>query len=140
MAFQEKSAWVMAVALLLGALMYFGVVVRASSSVGALATPAVPLIALYTIVLIVIAIIGHAVAAAMAPKEANARPDERDRTIAAYASHRSGYVFGAGVILSLGLYLLSGDGDLLFYCVFASLMLGTLAEYVIQIFLYRTST
>lgn len=139
MGFREKSAWVMTVALLLGALVYFGVVIMASSATASLATPAIPLIALYTIVLIVIAIIGHAVTAALAPKDANAPLDERDRTIAAYASHRSGYVFGTGVIVSLGLYLLSGNGDLLFYCVFASLMLGTLAEYVIQIFLYRTS-
>ena len=139
MAFHEKSAWLMTVTLLIGAFVYFGTVAMASSSIAGLATPALPLIALYTIVLILIAIIGHAVVAAMAPKEANAQPDERDRRIAAYASHRSGYVFGAGVITSLGLYLVSGDGDLLFYCVFASLMLGALAEYVIQIFLYRTS-
>lgn len=42
-------------------------------------------------------------------------------------------------MLSLGLYLLSYDGDLLFYCVFASLMISQLVEYGVQIFLYRTT-
>lgn len=139
MAFQEKSAWVMAIALLLGALVYFGLVATASSSGAGLAPPALPLITFYTVVLILVAILGHAVAAALAPKEANAPPDERERTIAAYACHRAGYVFGAGVILSLGLYLLSGSGNLLFYCVFAALMLGQFAEYAFRILLYRTS-
>ena len=41
--------------------------------------------------------------------------------------------------MSLGFYLLSRNGDLLFYSVFASLMLGQLMEYVFQIVFYRTS-
>ena len=47
------------------------------------------------------------------------------------------YVLGVGVVTSLGVYLLSPRGDLLFYLVFASLMLSNLAEYALQILFYR---
>jgi hypothetical protein len=41
--------------------------------------------------------------------------------------------------MSLGLYLFSYDGNLLFYCVFGSLMISQLVEYGLQIVLYRTT-
>jgi hypothetical protein len=73
----------------------------------------------------------------LSPKEANAPLDERERKIVHRAGNLSSYVFATGVVLSLGVYLFSASGDLLFYGVFASLMLGQLAEYLIQIALYR---
>jgi uncharacterized membrane protein (DUF485 family) len=139
MAFQEKSAWIMAVALLVGAVLYFGVVGVMSSSMGRLAPPVVPVVAVYSAILAIVAIVGHAVVAALAPKEANARLDERERAVHARAGQRSGVVFGFGVVASLGVYLWSYDGNLLFYCVFASLMLSQLVEYALQIVMYRTS-
>lgn len=48
-------------------------------------------------------------------------------------------LLASGALLSLLLYLLTGSGDLLFYTVFASLMLGQLAGYVSQIVLYRVA-
>jgi len=139
MAFQEKSAWIMSFALLLGGLMYFGVVSSASTDLGDLAPPTIPLIALYTAILVAVAMIGHGIIAARSPSEAHTANDERERLIVQKAGHFSGYVFGVGVIVSLGFYLLARHGDLLFYGVFASLMLSQLAEYVIQIILHRTS-
>jgi hypothetical protein len=138
MAFQEKSAWVMVVALLLGGVFYFGVVASMSAGIGELAPPILPLVAVYTAILVAIAIAGHIVAAISAPREANGPLDERDRAITVRAGQRAGVVFGLGVISSLGLYLVTGDGRLLFYSVFASLMLGQLAEYVLQLVHYRT--
>ena len=41
--------------------------------------------------------------------------------------------------MSLGLYLVSYDGHLLFYAAFASLMIAQVMEYAFQILLYRTS-
>ncbi|MCG8418029.1 MAG: hypothetical protein MJE77_08825 [Proteobacteria bacterium] len=138
MAFQEKSAWIMSLALLLGGLFYFGVVAWMSSQIGELAPPILPLVAVYTVILIIIAIVGHVVIAVFAPKDANTALDERERQIFDRAGHLSGYVVGVGVLLSLGLYLFSYSGNLLFYGVFASLMISQLAEYAIQIFLYRS--
>lgn len=137
MPFQEKSAWIMSLALLVGGIFYFGVVAAMSWAIGQLAPPILPLIAVYTAILVIIAVLGHVVVAVLAPRDANAPHDERDRAVIVRAGHWSGYLFGVGVILSLGLYLFSYDGNLLFYCVFASLMISQLFEYAAQIFFYR---
>jgi len=138
-AFQEKSAWIMSLALLVGGVFYFGVVAAMSSAIGKLAPPILPIVAVYTGILVLIAIVGHIVAAVCAPRDASAPLDERDRTVTSRAGHRSGYVFGIGAILSLGFYLFTYDGNLLFYGVFASLMISQLVEYGMQIHLYRTT-
>lgn len=139
MAFKEKSAWVMSLTLLVGGVFYFGLVTAMSADIGQLAHPVLPLVAIYTVILIVFAVVGHIAIAALSPKEANAPPDERERRIIERAGHVSGYVFAIGVVLSLGTYLLIHNGDILFYGIFASLMIGQLAEYAVQIFLYRTA-
>lgn len=139
MAFNEKSAWIMSFALLVGGLFYFGVVAKISLEIGQLVPPLLPLVAVYTAILAVAAIVGHIVIALTALKEASASLDERERQLVVRAGHHSGLVFGAGVIMSLGVYLFTYNGNLLFYCVFASLMISQLAEYVLQIVLYRTA-
>ncbi len=138
MPFREKSAWIMSIALLLGGFFYFHSVLSAWSESGRLASPAIPKILAYTGILVAIAIVGHIVAAALAPKEANASVDEREKQIFVRAGHYSSYVFAAGILSSLGVYVVSGSGDLLFYTVFASLMVGQIVEYVFQILFYRT--
>lgn len=137
MAFQEKSAWLMSIALILGGLFYYNAVSALTTEIGALAPPILPTIVVYTFILVIIAVIGHVAIAVFAPKEANAPLDERDKTILNRAGHLSGYVLGIGVIMALGHYLFLHNGDILFYGVFASLMLSQLAEYLIQIFYYR---
>lgn len=139
MPFHEKSAWMMSLALILGGLGYFGIVAANSTANGVLMPPNLPVVVIYTVILVVIAIIGHALIAILNPKEANDRLDERERRIVDRAGHMSSYVFGFGVLVSLALYLVSYDGNVLFYAVFASLMLGQIVEYVIQIFLYKTA-
>ncbi|MEQ8858769.1 MAG: hypothetical protein RIC56_08985 [Pseudomonadales bacterium] len=137
MAFREKSAWVMALALLFGGAFYFYLVAQMSGAVGALAPPLVPTLVGYTVLMVVIAVVGHVLAAVTAPRDAAAPEDERDRQIVHRAGHLSSYVLAVGVVLALGGYLVTRDGDLLFYAVFGSLMLGSLVEYLTQIYLYR---
>jgi len=139
MTFREKSAWIMCLALLVVGTVYFYLVGVTWSESGELAQPMLPLVVIYTICLVVLAVIGHIVIAIMAPKEANAQADERERQIIVRAGHYSSYVLAVGVVLSLGLYLFLRDGDLLFYTIFASLMAGQIAEYMLQITLYRTA-
>ncbi len=139
MSFNEKSAWVMSLALIVGGLGYFGMVAAASARTGALAPPTLPAVIVYSAVLVVVAIIGHALVAMLSPAEADDRPDERERRIIERSGHLSSYVLGAGVIVALALYLFSSDGNQLFYAVFASLMLAQVAEYVLQIYFYKTS-
>jgi len=125
-------------ALLLGGVFYFIEVASMSAGLGALARPGLGLIIVFTIALVILAVVGHIVIAIFTLREAGGAADERERRIFDRAGHLSGYVFGFGVVPSLGIYLFTQDGNLLFYSVFASLMISQLAEYVVQIFLYRT--
>lgn len=138
MAFQEKSAWVMSLALLLAGLSYFYLVAAIGSELGEMAPPLLPLVIVYTVCLVALSVTGHIVIAVFAPRDANTAPDERDRLIVSRAGHYSSYVLAFGVVMSLGLYLVSNDGNQLFYAVFASLMIAQMMEYVFQIMLYRT--
>lgn len=138
MSYREQTAWIMIAALIFGGFLYFGTVADNSRSIWQLAEPTLPLIVGYTVVLVVIAVVGHIVTAILSPKDANAPADERDKRIIDKAGHWSGYVLGFGVVMSLGAYLILHNGSLLFYGVFASLMLSQIMEYVIQLLLYRT--
>ena len=139
MPFHEKSAWIMSFALIAGGLFYFLPVLSGWSGSGQLASPLMPHLVAYTVCIVVIAVVGHIVIVALAPKDADVPVDEREKLIFDRAGHYSSYVLGVGALLSLGLYLLSGNGDLLFYAVFASLIASQLAEYLLQIVFYRTS-
>lgn len=139
MSFREKSAWIMSAALIVGGLIYFLPVLSGWTGSGQLPSPLMPQLVAYTVCLVTIAIVGHIVITALAPKEADAPVDEREKLIFDRAGHYSSYVLAAGVLVSLGTYLLSANGDLLFYVVFASLVASHLADYLLQIVFYRTS-
>lgn len=138
MPFQEKSAWVMTVALILSGAVYF-ILVLSMSSEGYLVPLILPVFVLYTVLLVVLAIIGHIVIALLSPKEANSKTDERERLIKIKSSHLSGYIFAVGIIFSLFIYMFTYSGSLLFYAVFASLMIGQIMEYIFQLYFHRRS-
>lgn len=138
MSFQEKSAWLMSVALFAGGAFYFKVVAAASAALGELAPPIMPTLVIYAVILTVIAVVGHIIIAAFAPDDANEATDEREKRANDRAGHLSGYVLGVGVLLALGLYLFTYDGNVMFYVLFGSLMLSQMAEYGIQVLLLRT--
>ena len=129
----------MLIALTLGGLFYIGVVNSLSSEIGQLAPPILPILIVYTVILVVLSIIGHIAIAVFSPRDANAPLDEREKTIFHRAGHYSAFLLGAGVLLSLGYYLFLRDGDLLFYGVFASMVIAQMAEYAVRIFLYRAA-
>lgn len=138
MSFQEKSAWIMSLALALGGIIYFSMVLTLSEGIQQLVPPLMPVVIVYTVILIVIAVIGHIVMAIAAPRDASEEIDERGRLINDRAGNYSSYVLAVGVLLGLGIYLISFNGHLLFYTVFASLMLSQLSEYLLQIWLNRS--
>lgn len=138
MSYREQTAWIMIAALIFGGFLYFGAVAENSQSILQLAEPGLPLITRYTFALVVIAVVGHIVTGILSPKDANAPADERDKRIIDKAGHWSGYVLGFGVVMSLGAYLILHNGNLMFYGVFASLMLSQIIEYAMQLLLYRT--
>lgn len=137
MPFREKSAWLMALSLALASVAYAVAVAGMSNAVGRLVPPLVPLVVAFTVVLTALAAGSHIVIALLAPKDAVAGADERERTISQRAGAWSGYVFATGVALALGQYLFVRSGDVLFYLVFGSWVLAQLSEYVFEIALYR---
>lgn len=137
MTYRELSAWVMSAALIAGAAFYFNTVRAASAALGELAPPFVGPVFVYVMILVILSVIGLTIAAMIAPKTANEPTDERERTIVSRAGSLSGALFGFSVVGGLGGYLFTGDGDLLFYIVFGSLMASQLAEYLLQIWYYR---
>jgi hypothetical protein len=137
MPFHEKSAWVMAVTMVAGGGAYFWTIASLSAELGHLAPPILRTVLVFTVVIIVLAIVGHILIAALSPQDADAASDERERKIAGKAAHLSGYVLGVGAIGALALYLFTYDGNLMFYIVFGSLILSQLAESAVRILLHR---
>ena len=137
MAFREKTAWIMSIALLLGGVFYWGVVIAGSQELGTSMPPLIPIIAIYVFILVGISIFGHVGAALASPKSANEPMDEREANIMARSTTLSDYIMGLGILASLGIYLLSYDGNQLFHLVFGTLMAAQSAQYAMQIFLFR---
>lgn len=137
MGFQEKSSWVMVLSLSLGAALYLYFVIGASQAAGMLVPPLMPVLVAFTVILVVLAVVGHIVAALSSVRDASAGEDERDRLIARRAASASGALLSLGVLLALGLYLVTYQGDWLFYGVFSSLVIASIAEYALRIALYR---
>ena len=138
MAFKEKSAWLMSLALALAGVGYYRLVAGASAELGELAPPMLPHVVIYTALLVAVAIAGHIAIAVFAPSDAGAPTDERERRIFDRAAHLAGYALAGGTVLCLGLYLVFNNAHMLFYGVFASLMLSQLLEYLLQILFYRS--
>jgi hypothetical protein len=139
MSFQEKSAYVMVIALFLGGGLYFYEVLSQSVGLNGMISPVIPGLIKLSFMLVIVSIIGYMIIAAISPKEAEAKLDEREKLIFNRAGSLSGFILGFAVILSLGSYLISEDGALLFYTVFAGLIVSQLTGYMIRIFLYRTT-
>lgn len=138
MSFHEKSAWVMSAALLVTGILYGYAVFSHNQLENALPTPLPPLLITYTVILVLIAILGHIFIAIQSPKEADADADEREQKIIERAGYLSSYVMGTGLVMSLLAYLFHYNGDALFYMAFASLVISQISEYVLQIFFFRT--
>ena len=138
MPYQEKSAWLMTV--ILGSLGfgYFSQVWSLSTTSGQLAPPTLPAIISFTVALVIASIVAHIVIAVFSPTDVNEPSDEREKRIFDRAGHWSGYVLVFGVVTSLGHYLFTAQDHVLFYGVFASLILSQLAEYIFQIYFYRS--
>jgi hypothetical protein len=135
--FREKTAWVMAAILTGGVVFYFNMVASASKALGQTAPPIIGFVIAYVVVIVIASVGAMTVLGATSPREAEAPADERDRQIADRAAHWAGYVLAAGLLGALWHYSVNQDGHMLFHLGFLSLMLGQIAEYVFQIYLYR---
>lgn len=131
MAFRERSAWVMGCMLILVGGFYLKLVIGDGVSPSFAAVP-------FVLGAVVLSIAAQIVLAVMSPREASSPVDERERVVIEKAGHFSSYVLATGVVVGLGVFMLSQDGMKLFHIVLTSLILGQLAEYGAQIFLLRS--
>lgn len=133
MSFREKSAWAVALIMLVTGSAYFMLV---------LANPAAPLIGTilpWTLLVVILSIIVQVGLALSSPKEAQRGADEREQLIGDRAGQRSGLILSTGVACALGVFVIDADGNRLFHLVVASLILSQLADSVYQIvYLRRT--
>ena len=146
--FQEKSAWGSLVAILATSHWYFSAALAAGDAMTGEELVRMAIGAV--VVLIVVEIAYHVAIGIASPDEAEA--DERDRLIAAKASGLPGYVLGGGVYFAIAQIAASGVIDpaessapfLLTQFATAHILVGSLvfaqiAEYVMQLYYYRTS-
>ena len=96
MSFQEKSAWIMALALTVISIMCGWSVYEASVAAGGLVSPSIGLISSYTLVLVVIVVAGQIVISICSPKQASTPADEREIHIERKAGYTSGWIMGEG--------------------------------------------
>lgn len=139
MSFQEKSAWIMALALIVTTGMCSWSVYEASVAAGELVSPNLSMISSYTLMLVVIVVVGQIVISIRSPKQASTPADEREIAIERRSGYTSGWVIGIGVVSALLNYLHWNDGDLLFYMVLGSTALSAIVDYVYRIVLHRSA-
>lgn len=135
MSFREKSAWLMAGVLGLAGAVY---VWLAQSVVEATGTAAPgPAVIPFVLLVIAASVVVQVVLAVSAPREAMRAADERERAAQGRAAILSGLVLGAGIVCSLGAYVVRPDGNTLFHFVLVSLIVAQIVDYAAQIILFR---
>jgi len=135
MSFKEKSSWVMCVSVILGALFYAYALTSSLKNGEAIQLKSITII--YILIIVLASIIGHIIAALTKLKEAEAPEDERDKIVSIQSNSMSSYVLGFGVITGMILYLVIGNGDVLFHFILTSLTLSTIIGYIFRIYFYR---
>ncbi len=132
--FEEKSAWITAI----GLVVVFGIycAVAGQMLVGGV-TEALPFVPVFTlaVVLLVALLVGGHVAVAIA-----SRPDgrdERDRLITWRAEHDSSWLLGAGVIAAVFCLVLPIERGWIANGLLAALFLSEIVNYALRLYYYR---
>lgn len=134
MSFEEKSVWVQAVAmgLVLGG--YFAAAgVMMGNGVDVLGAY-VPLFIVAVVLMVVVLVVGHIVAAVWRRPE---KADERDRLIGWRAEAASSWVLGAGVIVGIGCMVVGMSQVWVAHLLLGSMFLSSMLKFALQIVFYR---
>lgn len=132
--FEEKSVWVQFLSLVLVLGAYF--VISGSLLARGVFTlvPYVPLFAVAVVVLVIILIIGHALAAITGRAEPR---DERDRLIGWRAESNSSWLLAAGVFAAICALIAGIEAVWIAHLLLASLFASELLKLSLQILYYR---
>lgn len=132
MPFREKSAWISLLASLAIYGFYF-VNLRGDADGVRLFGLLAGSMVLFTLVIIVLTV----VAAVLAPKDANAPADERDRLIALKAMSGAYFAVATGAVAGMGAAFYGASGFWIANLLFVSLVAAELLKSAMQIVLYR---
>ena len=139
MSFREKSAWITLVTLVFVASLWashlpwqqpFTLAPDPDSRV-------FHALVLATITFVVIVIVAHVIVAVRAPRDANARADEREQLIGLKATRLAAYVYATLSLSSIFLVHHGANEIGLAYFVLASFVLGEVVNYAARIVYYR---
>lgn len=130
MSFREKSAWVMAIVLIVVGAYYVKLVAVDDVEPAAAAIP-------FVLIAVILSVAAQIMLAVTSPSEAASSADERERIVADKAARFSFYVLVIGVLVGLGQFMIDADGGQLFHLVLTCLILSQIAEYGAQVFLLR---
>lgn len=137
MSFREKSAWISLLAYLGIYGFYFANVATALANGNADGSHFLGLFAQSVVLFVLVTIIFTVIIAVLAPRDAQAPQDEREKLIALKASSASSYVLASGVVLIIGM-LFFGAGDfLVINLLFFALVLSEVFRIAMQIALTR---
>ncbi len=131
MSFKEKSAWAMGAIMVATGVFYANLVAAAQQA--PVIGPLIP----YVLVVIVLSIVAQVILAISSPREAEARADERERSVIDRAGHLSGIVLGFGVISAVIMYIAGWSPTMLVHAIVGSLIVSAIVEYALQIFYFR---
>jgi hypothetical protein len=132
LSFQEKSLWLMFVALIAGFGFYFVTVLPADAA--NVAPQQVVLFTLAVVLLVIVQIVGHV---AIAIVDRRTETDERDRLIGLKGTRNAAYVLATGVFLALCAALVTEGNFVYTHVLLGSWVLAQLVEIGSQLFLYR---
>lgn len=136
MSFEEKSNLLMLTAVIVVYGWYTVAIVAATADTPITEIAYQPLMIVVVIPLVAIAIIGHAVIAALKPSEAG-QHDERDRVINMRAERIGGYVVGSATFTALVVTMLDLDNFWIAQVLLAGLVLSEIVEGTWRAVLYR---
>ncbi len=132
--FEEKSAWIQFISLML-ALAGYGYVAGHLLAEGVMAMPAYAAVLGVSVVLVVIVnVVGHVAVALLGGTQER---DERDRLIEWRAGSRSGWLLGTGVVLSIGGLAAGFESVCTGNALLLSLFLSELLRLALQLVDYR---
>jgi len=135
--FEEKSAWIQLVSMVVTLALYFFVAVRmlAHGVTDLRAFAAVFFVAVMLMVIVLVA--GHVVAAIV---DRPTDPDERDRLIGWRAESNASWIVAVGVLTAVTGMVLSVENVWIAHVLMVSLFLSSIAKYVFQLVYYRRGT
>ena len=136
MSFEEKSNYVMLAAVVIVYGWYAATIASLAADIAVADIAYQPLMLIVVVPLVLIAIVWHAVIAALNPAEAGQR-DERDDEIDLRAKRVSGYVVGTALFAGLVITMLEIDNFWIAQTLLGGLVLSEVVEGSMRATLYR---